>query len=31
MELGELPQTGEIGLPGARGEGEKSEVIGERF
>jgi hypothetical protein len=31
MELGELAQTGEIGLSGARGDGEEGEVIGERF
>ena len=31
MELGELAEAGEIGLPGARGDGQKGEVIGERF
>ena len=31
MELGELAQAGEIGLPGAGGDGQKGQVIGERF
>lgn len=31
IKLTELAKTGEIGMLGARGDGEKSEVVGERF
>jgi len=31
IELGELAEAGEVGLLGARGDGEKREVVGERF